>query len=54
MNYSDEKGIRRFHKEETKDPNAEVTDWKDGKRTCTFRMALNVPQMLKNIIGEAS
>lgn len=50
--YSDAIAFRRFHKEQSKDPDAQVSSWQDGSRTVSFKMALNVPQVIKKVIGE--
>eukprot|EP00195_Chlamydomonas_chlamydogama_P010482 CAMPEP_0202899100 /NCGR_PEP_ID=MMETSP1392-20130828/7428_1 /ASSEMBLY_ACC=CAM_ASM_000868 /TAXON_ID=225041 /ORGANISM="Chlamydomonas chlamydogama, Strain SAG 11-48b" /LENGTH=333 /DNA_ID=CAMNT_0049585199 /DNA_START=111 /DNA_END=1115 /DNA_ORIENTATION=+ len=49
--YGDATGFQKFHREITKDPNASITDWKNGQREVSFRMALNVPAMFKKVIG---
>jgi hypothetical protein len=50
--YHDGALVTRFHLETNKDPAASASPWIDGKRTVTFRMPLNVPAMLKKLIGK--
>ena len=50
--YAEGAAAARYHIEETKDPEPEVSPWEGGVRTVKFRMMLNVPQMLKRVIGE--
>ena len=50
--FSDPGCIKQFHAEVNGDPAAEVTPWTaDGQRSVTFRMPLNVPAMIKKLIG---
>lgn len=57
--YSDDTCIRRFHSKVNKDPLSECTAWQmlsrvSFQRTVTFRMPLNVPAMIRKIIGSDS
>ena len=57
--YSDDSCIRRFHSKVNKDPSSECTTWQmlnrfSFQRTVTFHMPLNVPAMIKKIIGSDS
>jgi hypothetical protein len=50
--YAGSEAFIRYHKEHSNDPNACVSPWApDGRRTISFGMALNIPQMLKKAIG---
>ncbi|GAX80012.1 hypothetical protein CEUSTIGMA_g7451.t1 [Chlamydomonas eustigma] len=52
--YADGALITHFHLETNGDSSATATPWIDGKRSVTFRMPLNVPAMLKKLIGADS
>jgi hypothetical protein len=57
--YSDDSCIRRFHNKVNNDPSSECTAWQmlnrfSFQRTVTFHMPLNVPAMIKKIIGSDS
>ena len=49
--FDDSACIKRFHAKVNADPAAEVTAWASGQRSVTFRMPLNVPAMIKKLIG---
>jgi hypothetical protein len=49
--YSSDECIRKFHHAVNKDPSATATAWEGGKRRVSFKMPLNVPGMIKNMIG---
>lgn len=48
----DESLIKRFHADVNNDPNATVSPWEGDHRTVAFHMTLNVPGMIKKMIGE--
>lgn len=43
--------MRRFHAEVSKDSDAQVSDWVDGVRSISFNMPVNVPLVMKKMIG---
>lgn len=43
--------MRRFHAEVSKDSDAQVSDWVDGVRSISFNMPVNVPLVMKRMIG---
>ena len=57
--YSNDACLRRFHNKVNKDPSSECSAWQmlnrfAFQRTVTFHMPLNVPAMIKKIIGSDS
>lgn len=49
--YSTPDAIAKFHKQVNKDDNPKVSPWANGVRTVAFNMPMNVPAMLKKVIG---
>lgn len=43
--------MKRFHAEVSKDPVAIVGDWVNGVRDVSFMMPVNVPVVMKKMIG---
>lgn len=43
--------LKRFHAEVSKDRAATVGDWVDGVRAVSFMMPVNVPVVMKKMIG---
>ncbi len=50
--YGGDAALRAFHAEVNGDPQAAVGDWEGGARTVQFVLPVNVPAMLKKVIGE--
>ena len=50
--FADPECIKKFHAKVNCDPAAEVTEWAAGQRSVSFKMPLNVPTMIKKIIGK--
>ncbi len=42
----------RYHREQNNDTTASVTAWDGSKRDVNFSLKLNLPQVLKNMLGE--
>ncbi|KAG2492485.1 hypothetical protein HYH03_009150 [Edaphochlamys debaryana] len=49
--YATDAATRAFHREVNGDPAATCTGWADGRRSSAFSMPMNVPAMMKKMIG---
>lgn len=50
--YQGDKAGKAFHAKVNKDQNAKFSPWVEGTRKAEFSMPVNVPAMLKKMIGE--